>query len=116
MGEKVIRVKVRPYPFEVLLDRTPKIEKGQILRLTMIGFQADVGNGLFAVGEHLKFSFHMPADYGFVTGSCRVMKTLDRAIESGVLRIVEFHFENLEHSMLSRVQKFVAVTQSMKKS
>lgn len=97
--ESVKKIKVSPYPIRVqfLLGPTPIV--GQIVKLTMIGFLAEVSYP-FVVGHKVDCQFTLPVLGEEFKETMVVIKSYDQykgKNEAGaeIKRLSEFHFKSL---------------------
>lgn len=97
-AERLVKKKVRPYPFEGTLEVNAAKRGIEVVHLTTGGFIAKMKAGMVFVGEHYQVVIELPVSHNFVNTPVRVMKTYDKSVDAKkhiVDRMAEFHFENL---------------------
>ena len=108
-AERVRKIKVKPYPIEVLVNTATGPKSVAIVKLATKGFIADVKDLLFKVGEEATVHGELPADYGALYGGVRVIKTYDQfqGADHHLQRLVEFHLIRPEEEMVKRIHQFL---------
>ena len=107
---KVVRKKVRPYPFMATLDPAGVKKPIEVLLVDKIGLMAKVNAQILHVGTYYQIEFELPALRQSVLAQVRVLKTYDKAInpkEHVVERIAEFHFSKLSDEHKSHIVAFM---------
>lgn len=116
-GQKVVVKKVSPYPIAVQLGTSTPPVMAQILKLTSVGFMAELGKGVVQVGSELAVQFQIPVLGSQVAVRAKVMKTYDRYNPKGqpnIERMAEFHFLNLDDLQKESIKRFLtAIRQEM---
>lgn len=113
---KVHKVKVSPYPFAVtitgnLIGGIPMV-KGNVVKLTLRGFLAEIPGNPLAVQEKYEAQFALPVMGDNVKEPVVVIKIYDKfqgktdqKVE--VYRLVEFHFKALNLNEKTSIEKFL---------
>ena len=107
---KVIRKKVKPYPFGATLDPAGLKKPIEVLLVDKVGLMAKVNTQILHVGTYHQIQFELPAMRQSVQAQVRVLKTYDKAInpkEHVVERIAEFHFSKLSDEHKSYILAFM---------
>lgn len=98
--EAIVVSKIKPYPIPVkvwLVESTPPL-LGEILRVTKIGFQMEVPEVLFKIGDQYKVEFTIPLQNRTITARTTIMKTMDRYKDAKATikgYLIEMHFLSL---------------------
>ena len=108
-------VKKQPYPFSALIVKTPGAPplRGQILKVTDIGFLIEVGSEhFFKVGDNHSVEFDVPSTHVTVEAPIKVIKTYDmmtvqEAGAIGKVYTVEMHFRSLEDDEKNAIHHFL---------
>lgn len=105
----VIKKRVQPYPIDAVLDLSGQILKGQIKKLTLLGFLVDTGEYLFKVNERLNIRFEIPVYHKEVISEVKVIKTYDQyqGANNAKTHLVEMHFIGLPESHKEVIKLFL---------
>jgi hypothetical protein len=118
----VIVKKVRAYPIDCSVGPVgPGAAQIQILKLTPIGFIADVGRQVFKVADEHAYRFELPVLRAGLAGQMKVIKTYDQffgkatpsptappaAPATVAQRRVEFHFIGLGDEARDLINDFL---------
>jgi hypothetical protein len=109
-GENVMIKKVKPYPFAVQFSKEGQVFAGQVLKLVMHGFMADVGAVVAKVGDIYQVQFTLPGSHSLTVAAMKVIKTYDRYQGGEVQKaahLVEFHFVNPTDDLRARIKTFL---------
>lgn len=110
-NEVVNVIKIKPYPITASLftsETQPPLSMS-ILRLTDVGFQAEVANTFFKVGVIYKVDFTIPYSNHRITEQVKVVKTMDRYLDDKATikgYLVEMHFIKLNLQNTKAIKKF----------
>lgn len=110
--EKVIVKKVKAFPIPINLsvaEGQPPI-KGEILRLTLVGFQMTCKERMFKVGETFIAAFSLPVLKLSIKEVVVVAKTYDTFLDASVsekTRITEIHFKSLSLENEKSIRNFM---------
>lgn len=109
MSEAVVK-KIRPYPIALQIVAPSGPIQGEILRLTLKGFIADINSRFLKVGEVCQVSFELPVSRYPVAQGVVVMKTFDRRnlMAQKIDRLAEFHFGQLNEEQKKNISLFLA--------
>jgi hypothetical protein len=112
---KVPAKRIKPYPFEGLLEHNGAKLPVAVLHVATEGVIVKLSTQFVKVGEHCQLVFELPVLQKFVNSAVRVLKTYDKAVnlkEHHVERLAEFHFEKLSEEYQGYIQSFLrAITQ-----
>lgn len=98
--DPVTAKRTRPYPIltkVIKAETIPPIE-GQILRVTTLGFQVEMAQIGFSVGDFFTVEFTLPFSHHTIVEKVRVVRTMDRfKDEKATIKgyLVEMHFLHL---------------------
>ena len=109
--EKTVRVKVSPYPIPLAISTPSGPHKGNILKLTFIGFLAEVPDA-FVTGNKLDVQFILPVLGLEFKEPVVVIKVYDQyqgKTDKGaeVYRLVEFHFRTIGQDAKEKIGRFL---------
>ncbi len=98
----VSKIKAYPIPVKVWLSETMLPVLGDILRVTKVGFQMEVPDVLFKIGDQYNVEFTLPYFNKTITEKIKIIKTMDRYKDAKATMkgyLVEMHFLsiNKEH-------------------
>lgn len=120
MSQEVKIKKVRPYPFSVLLfSGTPTPLRGQVHKLTQIGFIVEMANHqLLHINDKYEAEFEIPVMSYSVKEPVVVVKFYDqyRAKPGGpheTYRLYEIHFRSLKEKHKDEITKFLRHIQQL---
>ncbi len=113
-NKKVKIKKVSPYPIEVSLKgEEPASINGKILKVTSLGFFADLAGKIFHLNTIYEVSFELPGIKRHILTKCKVIKYIDRSVPAEgsakatkVERLCEFHFLALSDEHNKRIEDF----------
>ncbi len=110
--QKVAVVKVKAYPIEVQFQALPQAPfQGEILKLTLRGFIADLKKMVVVVGKVYDVTFTLPTKRLPLQMKVKVIKTYDqlRGEKSGPLvdHLGEFHFLKPGELELKEIKEFL---------
>jgi hypothetical protein len=109
--QPVVKKKIKPYPFEGMIDYAGQKKPISVLFVNKEGLIANVTGVFVRVGEHYKLQFEVPVIARSVLTDARVMKTYDRALDakgSKVERMAEFRFAKLSEDHKEYISTFIA--------
>ncbi|MBT4761884.1 MAG: hypothetical protein HOO06_09330 [Bdellovibrionaceae bacterium] len=110
-GTNEIREKVKPYPMKLNLVGG-KIIKGEILKLTEVGFLSDLKGEFVEVGDAYKADFTIPVFSKHITIDIIIIKTYDHYMsKDNVVRIVECHYEFIGDDIKQEINRFLEAIQ-----
>lgn len=111
--------KIKPYPIPIkvwLVESTPPLQ-GEIVRVTKIGFQMEVQDVLFKIGDQYKVEFTIPLQNKTITARTTIVKTMDRYKDSkATLKgyLIEMHFLSLSKEDEKTIGQFeIAINQKL---
>ena len=109
--EKVVKVKVSPYPIPIAIAIPQRAFKGNIVKLTLIGFLAEVPDA-FLTGNKADVQFILPVLGLEFKEPVVVIKVYDQyqgKTEKGaeVYRLVEFHFRTVSSDTKDKILRFL---------
>jgi hypothetical protein len=117
-GKQPVEVKkVKPYPIaaKVFKADTPAPIEGQILRVTQLGFQMEVTQLAFSVGNTYKAEFSLPLSQHVISENVKIVRTMDRFIDGKATvkgYLVEMHFLNISPMTAKAIKEFeIAINQ-----
>lgn len=132
MADKNNVKKVKAYPFPVNFQIGTLAVPGQIVKLTLQGFLAEVGLGSLKPGDRFECSFELPVLHHFISSPGVMMKLYNQWSGSSeaavgvsnepkppapgegstsgpnVLHLIEFHFQNLSAENRGKIQAFLS--------
>lgn len=119
--KKTVVKKIKPYPISVQIfktDGTTPME-GQILRLTEIGFQMEVNQLAYRIGEIYKVVFTLPLLGHIITINVKTIKTMDsfKDVKLNLKNyLIEMHFINLSSEQAKYIDQFeIEIKQKVRK-
>lgn len=107
---KTVKIKVKPYPIAVTLERNGAIFPCNILMLSLKGFIVDTKTHVFVVGEEVLGKATLPVGHGEIISQCRVIKTYDQLLKGPpktTQRMAEFHFVRPSQDLLEMIHTFL---------
>ncbi len=109
---RIIKRRVRPYPFPVQFSLNSKVAEGQVMKLVLTGLMVHLSSQMVIVGETWTVNFDLPGGLGHFAGQAKVIKTYDRIhpsrpVGSKMDRFAEFHFVGLKEIDRKRFYNFL---------
>lgn len=108
---KVVKKKVRPYPFEANLEMDGQKKPVEVVYVSSLGCIVRLKTQMVTVGQYYQIVFELPVLKEFINTQVRVLKTYDKAIdpkEKKVERLSELHFQALSPEHKARIANFMA--------
>lgn len=122
--DDVVVKKVNAYPIAFRLKTAERTVAGQIVKLTLQGFLAEIEAKDLKPGEHFDVSFEIPVFHSFVSERGIMVKLYNRwagdpvraasAVEQSaqstgphVIRLIEVHFESLSPKSHESISTFL---------
>ena len=88
--------KVKPYPFDVNLEKGDSKGRVFALKLVLHGIMVDMNGMILKVGDRVNMTIFLPADFGEIKADGKVIKTYDHfkgsQEGSAPVRMAEIHF------------------------
>ncbi len=108
---KIIKKKVKPYPFDAFFEINAQKTPVEVIFLNNKGMIVRLKNQILHVGAILQISFEIPVAKHSIVTEVRVLKTYDKTLdlkEKTVERLAELHFQQLTNTHRSRINQFMA--------
>ncbi|HMN67771.1 MAG TPA: hypothetical protein PKC28_04455 [Bdellovibrionales bacterium] len=102
--------KVRPYPFDAVLDQNNQKTPVEVIFLSPLGVIVRLKSQIVHVGEFYKIIFGIPVINASVETQVRVIKTTDKSLDTKptlVDRVAELHFQALTPAEKMAIAEFV---------
>lgn len=109
--DAAVTSKIKPYPIPIkvwLAESTPPLH-GEIVRITKIGFQMEIQDVLFKIGDQYKVEFTIPLQNKTITTRTTIIKTMDRFKDSKATvkgYLIEMHFLSLSKGDENAIGQF----------
>jgi len=104
--------KISPYPFEGSLVGNGRTVVIRVLKLTPLGFYADVAPGFVKVGEEFQCTMQIPVHLDTIVTQVKVMKTSDTFKDTPagrqIQRLSELRFLSLGEGNLDAINRFIS--------
>lgn len=109
--EVIVISKIKPYPIpaKVWLEDTALPLHGEIVRVTKIGFQMEIQDVLFKIGNQYKVEFTIPLQNKTITARTTIVKTMDRYKDNKATikgYLIEMHFLSLSKEDEKAIAQF----------
>lgn len=114
---RVIKVKVKPYPFEGTIEHNGVKKQLKVIYINQKGLIASLAKQFVMVGDRYQITFELPVLSEYISTPVRVMKTYDKPLEAKaqqVERVAEFQFEKLTEEHKARIVSFITAIKQAK--
>ncbi len=108
---KVVKQKVKPYPFEATLEQNAIKTRVEVIFVSQKGAIIRLANQIVHVGKFYQVTFEIPVSREIISTQVRILKTYDKVLDikgKGVERLAELHFQDLTNEHRSRINAFTA--------
>ena len=108
---KVVKKKVKPYPFAATLELNAIKTPVEVVFVSLKGSIVRLAKQIVHVGEFYQMTFEIPVSHELISTQVRVLKTYDKVLdikEKSVERLAELHFQDLTNEHRTRINAFTA--------
>lgn len=116
-AENVIAKKVRPFPIAAQVAGGEAPVRGNIIKLTPLGFLIEIGANFMKVGEKYEVTFELPVSHFTVKEGVVVVKSYnqfggDTKAGGNLVRVLEMHFRAVSHANKEKITEFLKMVKA----